>query len=89
MDNEALLLWTEATKRAAGNPTGANQYVSDQVGNVDIINDSSPDRPTGTSAAAGLRRLQKEAASEALRAAIASVRLSIRPRPKAYDPKIS
>lgn len=58
-----LPLWQRHSKRGPGNPTGANQH----GGNVDNINDSSPareepaERPTGTSAAAGMRRLQKEA----------------------------
>jgi hypothetical protein len=60
---EALALWVEVTKRKAGNPTGVNQHTKDEeAGTLDNIQDSTK-APTGTSAAAGLRKLQK-AASE-------------------------
>jgi hypothetical protein len=62
---DVLAIWTQATKRKAGNPTGANQHSKPEDGDagiVDNINSSTPERPTGTSAAAGLRRLQAAAA---------------------------
>ncbi|WOJ89894.1 hypothetical protein RZS28_00840 [Methylocapsa polymorpha] len=43
----------EITKRGPGNPTGANQHTKvepEQVGIVDNVNDSYPERPTGNSA---------------------------------------
>ena len=66
-DPRLLILWTEATKRGAGganNPAGSNQHVKKEV-NVDNVNVEvcqSPQRPTGTSAEAGIRSLQKRAA---------------------------
>lgn len=54
-DNEAMALIDEATKREPGNPTGANQY----NGNVSNINNSTEERPVGTTKQAGLRRLRK------------------------------
>jgi hypothetical protein len=44
-----------AVKEKQGNPTGANQY---QSGNIDNIQESTA--PTGTSSAAALRRLRKD-----------------------------
>lgn len=57
-----MALWVEVTKRPAGNPTGANQHTEkdgENGGTVDIVNGSSPERPTGNSAAAGLRKTIK------------------------------
>ena len=61
---DVLALWVDVTKRKPGNPTGANQHTKDdgELGIVDNIHNSSPERPSGTSAAAGLRKLQKAAA---------------------------
>lgn len=59
-------LWTQVTKRKAGAPeankNAAKGDASSEETNVDNINNCSPERPTGTSAAAGLRTLQKHAA---------------------------
>jgi hypothetical protein len=60
---DVLALWVDVTKRKPGNPTGANQHTKEEeAGTLDNIQDSTK-APTGTSAAAGLRKLQK-AASE-------------------------
>jgi hypothetical protein len=60
---QAKLKLDEALQRPDGNATGINQHNS---GTVDNIHGSSPkaDRPTGTSAQAGLRRLRKAAAND-------------------------
>jgi hypothetical protein len=57
-DIEAVDLLSKVDAGKEGNPTGNNQYTS---GTVDIINSSTrTDRPTGTSAAATMRRLSKD-----------------------------
>jgi hypothetical protein len=57
---EALALWVEVTKRKAG-----NENPRDEKGrltpSLDNIQEREPPAPTGTSAAAGLRKLQKAA----------------------------
>jgi hypothetical protein len=60
---DVLALFDGARKRKPGNPTGANQHTKEEeeAGNVDNVNGSSSERPTGNSAAAGLRKLQKAA----------------------------
>jgi hypothetical protein len=64
---DVLALFDGARKRkhgGANNPSGSNQHrkVDEvEVVNVDNIHVDQPDRPTGTSAAAGLRKLQKAA----------------------------
>jgi hypothetical protein len=63
-----MLLLDRALRRESGganNPEGLggrNRKTSDIV-NVDNIHSDKPDRPSGTSSAAGLRRLEKEATS--------------------------
>jgi hypothetical protein len=59
---DVLALWVDVTKRKPGNPTGANQHTKEEEkeGTLDNIQDSTK-APTGTSAAAGLRKLQKAA----------------------------
>jgi hypothetical protein len=68
---EVFALWTEATKRPAGganNPAGLggkSGKTEDDIVNLDIVQDDKvalPKAPTGNSAAAGLRKLQKAAA---------------------------
>lgn len=62
--NEALALWCQLTKRPAGAPAGnqnAAKSSSPDETIVDNIHDCSEERPTGTSRAAGMRRLQKAA----------------------------
>lgn len=58
---EALALWTEITKKGAGAPEGNRNAAAKSETIVDIVNDCKPERPTGNSAEAGLRRLQKNA----------------------------
>ena len=60
-----LALWVEVTKRKPGAPEGnknaAKGDASDEETTVDNVTGCSPERPTGNSAIAGLRKLQKAA----------------------------
>ncbi|MCL5124022.1 MAG: hypothetical protein M1511_05900 [Deltaproteobacteria bacterium] len=58
-DDDAQKAIDSVLQRPAGNPTGNNQHTK-ETGIVDIVNDSSVERPTGNSRAAGLRRLKKD-----------------------------
>lgn len=62
-DMEARNLLDAAAQRGPGNMTGHNQHsgAEDAGGNVDNIHGSLPEKPTGTSIDAGLRRLRKAA----------------------------
>jgi hypothetical protein len=65
-DIKMLPLWDAETQRAPGganNPSGNNQYsLSESVVNVDNVHvDHAPERPTGNTEQAGLRRLRKAA----------------------------
>lgn len=59
---DVLALWVEVTKRPAGAPLGNRNAakVEDET-TVDNIHDCKPERPSGTSSAAGIRKLQKAA----------------------------
>jgi hypothetical protein len=81
---DVMALWAEVTKRGRGganNPAGIggkSGKTKDDIVNVDNINidnQATLKRPTGTSAAAGLRKLQKAAAAgnDNARAALAEV----------------
>jgi hypothetical protein len=59
-DTEALDAIDRATQRKPGNESGANQYVKDEGGIFNNIQDSRA--PTGTSRDAALRRLRKDRA---------------------------
>ncbi len=67
---DVLALWVEVTKRPGGRP----RVEGENVDNIHVKN--QPERPTGTSAAAGLRKLQKavaegnEKAAEELQAVV-------------------
>ncbi len=62
---DVLALWAEVTKRKPGAPEGnknsAKGDAPENETNVDNVNSCSPERPTGNTAAAGLRKLQKAA----------------------------
>jgi hypothetical protein len=58
-DPEALKAIEDALQKPAGNPSGNNQY-TEKTGTFNNIQDSSVKAPTGTSRAAGLRRLKKD-----------------------------
>ncbi len=61
---DVLALWTEVTKRKPGganNPHGRSGKPEGEEINLDNIQDDKLSAPTGTSAAAGLRKLQKAA----------------------------
>jgi hypothetical protein len=66
MDSRAIcerpVVQARALRREPGNPTGVNQHRS-KDGTLYNVQDTSPHAPTGNSASAGLRRLEKEAAS--------------------------
>ena len=59
-DIEAQTAIDSALQRPGGNPNGNNQHTK-EVGTVDNIHGSSIERPTGTSRAAAIRRLRKDA----------------------------
>lgn len=57
---DVLALWVEVTKRKAGEDQPRDPDTGRMLPNVDNVNER-PERPTGNSAAAGLRKLQKAA----------------------------
>lgn len=75
-DIVAKAAYDEIVARESGNPTGKNQHTmplvqTAEVGTVDNIHGSSePQRPTGTSEQAGLRRLRKAAEAGDARAQV-------------------
>jgi hypothetical protein len=60
---DVLALWTEVTKRKPGEGQARDPETGQMLPSLDNIQDRAIPAPTGTSAAAGLRKLQK-AASE-------------------------
>ena len=62
---DVLAVWVEVTKRPSGNLAGTNQHTKKEDsagGTLYNVQGSSMERPTGNTAAAGLRKLQKAAA---------------------------
>lgn len=61
---DVLALWLGVTKRPPGNQSGNNQHTKkaeEEEGNLYNVQSSAPEAPTGNTAAAGLRKLQKAA----------------------------